>query len=267
MAEIIVSEKPQKFTLVDNWILEDTAVFETIHEKMVYIALKKFNFSNCGKVFPGMKRIAKMCMISESTARRTLKQLKDKGLIDIIHRVNEKQGQETNVYVLKDYQYVIPNTEGGLSEIQRVSVPEKDEGLSNGFGAPVTVIAEEYECKNTNSNKTKGRIEVDENPFSFYEKNFGFLTPFIAEDITSWIEDLSSELVLHALKITLESNSKRWSYTKSILKNWHFRKVKCIQDLDEVGKKDKPVMHKKKDPFAALERYRQKHGIGEGEWR
>ncbi|KEF36809.1 hypothetical protein M670_04061 [Schinkia azotoformans MEV2011] len=36
MAEIIVSEKPQKFTFVDNWILEDTAVFETIHEKMVH---------------------------------------------------------------------------------------------------------------------------------------------------------------------------------------------------------------------------------------
>ncbi len=263
MAEIVVAEKPQNFTLVDNWILEDTAFFESIHEKMVYIALKKFNFSNCGKVFPGMKLIAQMCMISESTVRRALNQLKDKGLIDIIQRVNENQGQETNVYVLKDFKYGIPETEGGLSDTQGNPVREKEGALSDIQGAPVTVTAKEYEFKNTNLNKTKGRIGVDENPFTFYEKNFGFLTPFIAEDLNNWTRDLSSELVLHALKITLESNSKRWSYTKSILKNWHFRKVKSIQDLDGVGKKDNPVMHKKKDSFSALERYRQKHGIGE----
>lgn len=286
MAEIVVTEKPQKFTIVDNWILEDTSVFETIHEKMVYISLKKFNFSNCGKVFPGIKRIAKMCMISESTARKTIKQLKDKGLIDIIHRVCDKQGQETNVYVIKDFQYeasilendqeeAVPNTEGGpviekeegLSEMQGAPVIEKEGGLLEIQGAPVTDTPKEYECNNTNSNKTKGRIEDDENPFSFYEKNFGFLTPFIAEDLNIWIEDLSSELVLHALKITLESNSKRWSYTKSVLKNWHYRNIKCIQDLDEAGEKAKPVSYKKKDSFAALERYRQKRGIGEGEWR
>lgn len=136
MAEIIVAEKPQNFTLVDNWILEDTEVFETIHEKMVYIALKKFNFSNCGKVFPGMKRIAQMCMISESTVRRALNQLKDKGLIDIIKRVNENQGQETNVYVLKDFKYGVPETEGGLSEIQGVPVREKEGGPVRNTGGP-----------------------------------------------------------------------------------------------------------------------------------
>ncbi|MCP3741439.1 DnaD domain-containing protein [Rossellomorea sp. BNER] len=85
-------------------------------------------------------------------------------------------------------------------------------------------------------NKTETKKEDDEagvktNPFQFFEQEgFGVLGGYIPQKITSWCEDLSEELVLEAMKISVERGKKFWSYVESILKDWA---QKGVQSIDQ----------------------------------
>ena len=67
-----------------------------------------------------------------------------------------------------------------------------------------------------------------ENIFEFYKKNFGILAPFVQEDMQRWIQDIGHELVLEALKRTLERN-KKYSYAKSIMQSWVDKGVDTLE--------------------------------------
>ncbi|PEO25850.1 primosomal protein [Bacillus wiedmannii] len=63
-------------------------------------------------------------------------------------------------------------------------------------------------------------------------KNFGFISPFMGEEINQWVDDLNQDLVVEAMKITLQNNTRNWSYTKGILKDWHQQGFKKIHDVE-----------------------------------
>lgn len=71
-----------------------------------------------------------------------------------------------------------------------------------------------------------------ENPIQFYQQNgFGAITPYVGQKVNMWVDDLSSELVIHAMKISIENSVLKWNYVESILKGWANKK---IQTVDEV---------------------------------
>jgi predicted phage replisome organizer len=89
-----------------------------------------------------------------------------------------------------------------------------------------------------------------ETVFDFYQQNFGILSPFVAEDIQQWENDLNSELVIEAMKIAILSQ-KNWRYATGILKDWHKKGLKTLQDVraseveHEKQKQTKPSYSKK----------------------
>lgn len=57
-----------------------------------------------------------------------------------------------------------------------------------------------------------------ENPFTFYENNFGLMSTYIAENINTYLADgLTEELILEAMKNAVDNNAKTWGYVKKIL--------------------------------------------------
>ena len=73
------------------------------------------------------------------------------------------------------------------------------------------------------------------NAHEFYQNNFQVVeSPFIAQSIVYWIEDLSVELVIEAMKRALLSE-KGYKYAEGILKNWD---KKNIKSMDEVKAED-----------------------------
>ncbi|NGP46008.1 DnaD domain protein [Bacillaceae bacterium SIJ1] len=81
-------------------------------------------------------------------------------------------------------------------------------------------------------NKTKYDDEdARENPFSFFEQNFGVLNPFISESINSWCDDLSDEHVIAALKVTLKNGKSHFNYAEAILRDWHSKSLLTIDDV------------------------------------
>ncbi|MGG3404254.1 DnaD domain protein [Bacillus paranthracis] len=73
---------------------------------------------------------------------------------------------------------------------------------------------------------------VEVNPISFYEQNFGFITPFVADGIHAWVDDLNAELVVKAMQIALEKNTRNMTYVNTILRDWHLKGLKTIADVE-----------------------------------
>lgn len=74
--------------------------------------------------------------------------------------------------------------------------------------------------------------EKSENPIQFYEQNgFGAITPYVGQKVNMWIDDLSSELVIHAMKISIENSVLKWNYVESILKGWATKKIKSVEEV------------------------------------
>jgi DnaD/phage-associated family protein len=74
-------------------------------------------------------------------------------------------------------------------------------------------------------------VVVVEDAYQFYQQNFGMLPPAIGEDIAYWIDDLSEELVIQAMKEALEQNKRTWKYVKAILRDWAQKGVKSLDDV------------------------------------
>jgi DnaD/phage-associated family protein len=83
-----------------------------------------------------------------------------------------------------------------------------------------------------NNNNTKNKLtnNVVVNAIQFYEENYGFLSPFIAQSIYQWVDDLGDELVIEAMKIALKKQ-KKWNYAEGILKDWAMNNVRTLYDV------------------------------------
>ncbi|MGF9965354.1 DnaD domain-containing protein [Bacillus rhizoplanae] len=97
-------------------------------------------------------------------------------------------------------------------------------------------ISGEKEKEKEKQQQEKCADVVEVNPTSFYEQNFGFITPFIAEGIHAWVDDLNAELVVKAMEIALEKNTRNMSYVNTILRDWHLKGLKTVADVEVADK-------------------------------
>ena len=165
------------------------------------------------------------------------KQVRDKG---------QFKGYEYSVY---EYPIVVDSTENGFPVIGKPENGETGNGKSEN-GKPATSnnnLSNNNLSNNDLSNNDLNNNNVDnaqveneqiETPFQFYEKNgFGILTPHVGEKIGSWIDDTNEELVIHALKMSVEIGVPRWKYAEAILRDWHNKKFSSVEQVNAAEKK------------------------------
>lgn len=91
---------------------------------------------------------------------------------------------------------------------------------------------DEYASRNNSQNEIALTVKK-ETAYSFYESNgFGALASYVIDKIGNWIDDLSEELVIHAMKLAIENNALNWKYVETILKNWFSKKYTTITQID-----------------------------------
>lgn len=111
------------FTTIENMILETEAL--TLHEKMVYISLRRFMNNSTDTAFPGAKRLARMSRMSERKVRECIKSLNEKGWVGVERRQND-----TNLYTflnppvpLGPEQDAVPHARHAVPPMQEVQYP------------------------------------------------------------------------------------------------------------------------------------------------
>ena len=121
-------------------------------------------------------------------------------------RPNERIGQPS----------VIPNDDFGL--------PTVDERLPQDRLGKVRL----GEVSSSSSSPSKNTIQ---DVFLFYQNNFGLMSPYLQDDLTHWVNDLSAELVIDAMKRAIEGQ-KNYNYAKGILKRWLVAGIKTMEQVE-----------------------------------
>ncbi|OXS74852.1 hypothetical protein B1B04_08130 [Lysinibacillus sp. KCTC 33748] len=91
---------------------------------------------------------------------------------------------------------------------------------------------------NNNDNDKRGHSKGEnlvktQTAFEFYEQNgFGSLVVHVTNKIDHWINDLSEDLVIHAMKLAVENNVLRWNYVEKILQDWNNKNVTSIEEVE-----------------------------------
>ena len=91
----------RKFTLVYNDFLESELLDK--HEKLIYIAIKRFADNDTLKAFPSLKTLHKITGISIRWIKKSIEHMEQLGVISVEHREDDEKGHQSNLYTLYDY--------------------------------------------------------------------------------------------------------------------------------------------------------------------
>ena len=91
----------RKFTIVYNDFLESDLLDK--HEKLIYIAIKRFADNDTLKAFPSLKTLHKITGISIRWIKKSIEHMEQLGVISVEHREDDEKGHQNNLYTLYDY--------------------------------------------------------------------------------------------------------------------------------------------------------------------
>ncbi|EEU79974.1 DnaD domain protein [Enterococcus faecalis] len=106
-----------------------------------------------------------------------------------------------------------------------------DQQVSNNRPTSVQQLSTYKNEKNEKNEKNVVVVEEQQSVFQLYQSIFGMLNSVTTQNLEYWCNDLSTELVSEALKISAKSNARNFKYTESILRNWEQKGVKTLDDV------------------------------------
>ncbi len=182
-----------------------------------------------GQFIFGRKKAASELNMKESTVRDYLEILQEDGVITI---------QSTNKYsvITVDNWATYQSNE---EDYDNKSTPKKQQEDSTlpSKGQQKDTYKNEQELKEVKNVKefiptsTTGPARRD--AIQFYQNNFGMIRPQISEELLAWSEDLGEQMVIEAMRRSLDRNKLSWGYVKSILHSWVNKGVKTLSQAQE----------------------------------
>ena len=94
------STDQRPFVMVYHDFLDSNII--GFHEKIIFIALKKFADSK-NQCFPSLKKLSNITGLSKRKIQESLKELEQKHIIKIENRLKDDGGITSNLYTLYDY--------------------------------------------------------------------------------------------------------------------------------------------------------------------
>lgn len=68
--------------------------------------------------------------------------------------------------------------------------------------------------------------------FDAYERSWGFMAPLTQEELRDWLETFPADMVVEAIKRAV-GNQAKWSYANAILRDWDFKKIYTMADVQK----------------------------------
>lgn len=65
---------------------------------------------------------------------------------------------------------------------------------------------------------------------NFYEDNIGLISPYVLEILSDYKSEMTTELIIYALKKSVEADKRTIQYIKGILNNWSKKGIKTLID-------------------------------------
>jgi len=127
-----------------------------------------------------------------------------------------------------------------------------DQQVSNNRPTSVQQPSTYKNEKNDKNEKNVVVVEEQQSVFQLYQSIFGMLNSVTTQNLEYWCNDLSTELVSEALKISAKSNARNFKYTESILRNWEQEGVKTLDDVKALSVKENVIQQSNRNQIQVI---------------
>lgn len=86
------------------------------------------------------------------------------------------------------------------------------------------------ENDNANVNVSDSCVDGLQEIIEFYNNNIGLITPFGLEIMSDYAKEMSTDLIILAMKKAVEADKRTIQYIKGILNNWSKKGIKTVLD-------------------------------------
>lgn len=92
---------------------------------------------------------------------------------------------------------------------------------------------------NNNNNVSDSCVDGLQDVINFYNDNIGQLTPFGLAILEDYVKEMNKDIVIYAMKISVEANKRTIQYIKAILNNWQKAGIKTLVEAKQESGRSK----------------------------
>lgn len=204
----------QGYGVIPKKVMRDTRL--SAESKAIYAYLCSFS-GHGNTAFPSIKLMCRDLKMGKDRFYKHRKELIENGYIQIVNRKSDNK-YISNIYKLPVIPYpYFKDTQ--IKDTQIKDTQNKDTINNN----PIN--------NNSINNSNKSSSSKEENPFQLFQEIFGVLNPINQQDINYWIDDLGTDLVIHAMKKAALDN-KPYSWAVGVMKNWANKNLRTIEVIE-----------------------------------
>ncbi|WP_249869205.1 DnaD domain protein [Oceanobacillus saliphilus] len=177
--------------------------------------------------------------LTVSTFKRARNELQEKGYI----RVKSRGGSRAASYQIVSLDRMTDEEDPEVFEMEESGESGADDRVNHNLDHKLDRNNDQKMDDNMNhnvsqnadplikQNKTKQNDTTNAtDAIRFFQDNFGGVSPYVAEDMIHWINELGESLVLYAMKRALERGRLNWGYVKAILDAWVKKGIRNVED-------------------------------------
>lgn len=86
---------------------------------------------------------------------------------------------------------------------------------------------------NNNDNVSDSCVDGLQEIINFYNENIGLITPYGIEILSDYAKEMQKDVVILAMKKSVEANKRTIQYIKAILNNWSKKGIKTILEVEQ----------------------------------
>ncbi len=85
---------------------------------------------------------------------------------------------------------------------------------------------------NANDNVSDSCVDGLQEIIDFYQNNIGIMSPYCLEILSDYAEEMGTDLIILAMKKSVEANKRTIQYIKGILNSWNKKGIKTVLDAE-----------------------------------
>ena len=178
-----------------------------------------------GQLLTGRKSISEKLKIDENKVQRILKTLENE------HQIEQQSSNKNRLITIV------------LWDKYQQDEQQIEQQLNNKRTTDEQQVNTNKNVKNIKNDKnvttTVGDSCVDglQSIIDFYQDNIGLITPYTLEVFKDYTKEMDKELIILAMKKSVEANKRTIQYIKAILNNWSKQGIKTVLDAEQEDKK------------------------------
>ena len=220
------------------WLNKDL----TFQEKIILVEIDSYDDGQVG-CFATNKHFVNNFGINSSRISQIIQSLQRKNYITITYDFNGKE-------IIKRYLHInrppYPPKEG-MSKIN-IGMLKNEMGVCQfDKGGYVKKLKDNNtninntNINNNNYNYIYNNSSSSDEIINFIESNFGrTLSSYEFEKINCWLNEFNSDIVKHAIELSILNNKRTFAYIEGILKNWKSCGYKTLDDIKNEDVTPKP---------------------------